>query len=125
MNIFSDFFTRKTATIRDTIINNVSSMSDTTVMSADIKFESQPLSHFRFTQAEVGAVIMKSPSKSCELDPLLKKMLKKVLDCLLSLITTVIRKSVPQYDVPVFFKKAHVRPVTEKRNRDKEVLENY
>ena len=33
-NTLSDFFMRKTATVRDTTINNGSSMSDTVVMSA-------------------------------------------------------------------------------------------
>jgi hypothetical protein len=125
-NKFSDFFTKKTATIRDTIINNGSSMSDTIVMSADVKFEGQHLTHFKpATQDEVRIVVMKSPSKSCELDPLPTNLLKKVLECLLPLITRIINKSLVESDVPAYFKKAHVRPLIKKPNLDKEVLENY
>ena len=58
-NKFSNFFTKKTAAIRDTIINNGSSISDTIVMSADVQFKSQHLTHFRpATQDEVCAVII-------------------------------------------------------------------
>ncbi len=104
-NKFSDFFTKKTATIRDTIINNGSSMSDTIVMSADVKFEGQHLTHFKpATQDEVRIVVMKSPSKSCELDPLPTNLLKKVLECLLPLITRIINKSLVECYVRAYFK---------------------
>ena len=61
-NKFSDLFTKMTATIRDTIINNVSFISDTILMSGDAKFEGQHLTHFKpATQNEVRVVIMESP----------------------------------------------------------------
>ena len=70
-NKFTDFFTKKTATVRDTIINNGLYMSDTIVISAGIKFAGQHLTHFRSdTQDEVCVVIIQPPSKSSELDPL-------------------------------------------------------
>ena len=87
-NKFSDFFTKKTARIRDKIINNGSCMSDTIVTGADVKFEGQHLAHFKLdTQDEVRVVIMKSSSKSCAFDPLATNLLKKVLQCLLPFIT--------------------------------------
>ena len=67
-NKFSDFFPKRTATVRDPIINNGSSMSDTILVGADMKSEGQHLTHFRpASQDEVRVVIMKFPSKSCEL----------------------------------------------------------
>ena len=42
-NRFSDFFMRKITTIRDDINSHKSPISDAVVMSADIKFEGQPL----------------------------------------------------------------------------------
>ena len=61
-NKFSDFFTKKTPKIRDTVINNGSPMSDT-MMSADVKFEGQHLTHFKpATHDQVRAVMMNSPS---------------------------------------------------------------
>ena len=71
---------------------------------------------------EVHVVIMKTPSKSCELDPLPMNLLKKVVGCLLPLITTIINKSMVESDLPAYFKKAHVRPMVKKHNLDKEVL---
>ena len=50
---------------------------------------------------------MKSPSKSCELDPLPTNLLKQVLEYVLLLITAIIR------------------PRLKKPNLDKEVLNNY
>ena len=124
-NKFHDFFTKKTATIRDTIINNGSSMSDTFVMSVDVKFEGQHLTHCKpANQDEVHVVIMKSPSNSCELDPLPTNLLKKVLECLLPWITAIINQSLVESHVPAYFRKAHFRPMV-KPNLDKEVLENY
>ena len=70
-NKFSDFFTRKTATARDIIINNDLSMSAISNLQASI------LTHFRpATQDEVCVVIMKSSSKSCEVNPLPMNLLK-------------------------------------------------
>ena len=64
-------------------------MNDTIVMSADVKFECQHLTYFRpATQDEIHVVIMNSPSKSCELDPLPTNLQKKVLECLLPFITS-------------------------------------
>ncbi len=101
-------------------------MSDTIVMSADVKFEGQHLTDFKpATQDEVRVVIMKSSSKSCELDPLPKHLLKKVLECLFPLITRIINKSLVESDLPAYLKKAHIRPLTKKPKLDKEVLEKY
>ena len=55
-------------------------MSDTIVMSADVKFVGQHLTHFRpDTQDEVCVVIIQPPSKSCKPDPL-PTLLKVYLD---------------------------------------------
>ena len=65
---------------------------------------------------------MKFPSKSFELDPLPTNLLKKVLECLLPLITDIINNSLVESDVPAYF---YVRPLIKKRILAKEVLENY
>ena len=109
-NKFSDMFTRKTAGVRDIIINSGSSMGDTTMMSDDVKSEGQHLTYCRHaTQDEVIDIIMNSPAKSCEHDLLPANLLKKVLECLLPLIITIINKSLVDFHVPTYFKKAHVR----------------
>ena len=68
---------------------------------------------------------MKSPSKSCELDPLPTNLLKQVLEYVLPLITAIINRSLVESKVPACFKKANVRPLLKKPNLDKEVLNNY
>jgi len=93
-NKFSDFFMRKITTIRDDIDNHKSPISDAVVMSADVKFEGQPLTKLApATQDEVRTIIVKSASKSYELDPLPTYMLKEVLKYLLPLITAITNKS--------------------------------
>ena len=125
-NKFSDFFMRKITTIRDDIDNHKSPISDAVVMSADIKFEGQPLTKLApATQDEVRDIIIKSPSKSCELDPLPTYLLKEVLEYLLPLITAIINKSLVESKVPLSFKKANIRPLLKKPNLDKEELKNY
>ena len=57
------------------------------------------------TQEELRVVITNSPSNSCELYPLTTNLLKKVQECLLPLITTVINKSLVEFDVSPYFKK--------------------
>ena len=62
--------TKKTATVRDTIINNGLSISNTIVMTGDMKFEGQHLAHFRpAAQDEVhlfiSAIINKSLVECC------------------------------------------------------------
>ncbi len=101
-------------------------MSDSILMGADVKFEGRHLTHFKpATQDEVRFVIMKSSSKSGELDPLPTNLLKKVLECLLLLITRITNKSLVECDVPTYFKKTYARPLIKKPNLDKEVLRNY
>ena len=69
-------------------------MNESVVMSADVRFERQPLTQLEpFTQDEVRNIIMESPSKSCELDPLPTKLLKQVLEYVLPLITAIIYRS--------------------------------
>jgi len=70
-NKFNDFFIGKSTTIRDNIDDHRSPISDAVVMRADIKFEGQPLTKLApATQDEVRDIIIKTPSKSCELNPL-------------------------------------------------------
>ena len=53
---------RKITTIRDDIDNHKSPISDAVMMSADIKFEGQPLTNLApATKDEVRDIIIKSP----------------------------------------------------------------
>ena len=69
---------RKITSIRDDVDNHKSPISDTVVIGPDINFEGQRLTKVApATQGEVRDIIIKSPSKSCELDPLPTYLLKR------------------------------------------------
>ena len=119
-------FVNKITTIRD----NISALNNTTneniVMTADIKFNGQPMRTFTpATQEEIRKIILKASSKSCELDPLATHLLKDCLEHLLPLIIAKINGSLTESKVPLSFKKAIVRPLLKKTSLDKEVLKNY
>ena len=96
------------------------------MISTDIKFEGQPQTKpASATQGEVRDIIIKSPSKSCELDPLPTYLLKEVPEYLLPLILAIINKSLVVSKVPLSFRKANIKPLLKKPNLVKEELENY
>jgi hypothetical protein len=60
------------------------------------------------SEAEVRKIVMASPSKSCELDPIPISVLKSCVDSLLPTITTIINKSLSESAVPTSLKNAVV-----------------
>jgi len=85
---FSNYFIRKTTIIRNKII------SDTPNTTGDIIFNGNMLKIFRPTsEVEVNEIIIKSPNKSCDLDPLPIWILKKCVDHLLPLIIAIVNRS--------------------------------
>ena len=95
-------------------------------MSADIKFEGEPLTKpAPATQDKIQDIIIKSPSKSCELDPLPIYLLTEMLEYLLPMITAIINKSLVESKVALSFKKANIRPLLKKPNLHKEELKHY
>ena len=96
------------------------------VLWADIKFSGEPLSCLSpASQDEVHTIILKSSTKSCELDPFPTVMLKSCLSVLLPLITTIVNKSLSNAEVPSCFKQAIVRPLLKKNGLDPDELKNY
>ena len=77
------------------------------------------------TVEEVTKIIVKSPSKSCSLDPLPTWLLKAHLDMLAPPITTIVNSSLQTSVFPSDMKKALVTPLLKKPSLDKEVLKNY
>ena len=68
---------------------------------------------------------MKSPDKSCELDPLPTWLLKECIDELLPLVTSIINASLETCYVPQDFKGALIRPLLKKTSLDPDILKNY
>ena len=126
-NRFGNFFLGKIETIRTNLcLVNESSAYENEEFKYDLKFEGQPLTFFTPASVqEVRKIILKAPTKSCELDPLPTKILKPCLNSLAAIITKIVNLSLEQCCVPPSFKEAVVRPLLKKAGLDKEVLKNY
>ena len=68
---------------------------------------------------------MKSPSKSCELDPLPTSLIKENIDIFVPYITDIVNNSLRSGIFPQSQKIAYVRPLIKKPSLDKEILKNY
>ena len=74
---------------------------------------------------EIKKLIMKSPSKSCELDPVPTLLMKQNIDVFAKYITIIVNRSLSTGCFPDSQKIAHVKPLLKKPNLDKEVFKNY
>ena len=74
---------------------------------------------------EVRKIIMSSPNKSCDLDPLLTTLLKVCLDTLLYPITNIVHESLCSGLFPDGFKQAQVDPLLKMSTLSKENLNSY
>ena len=74
---------------------------------------------------EIKKLIMKSPSKSCELDPVPTLLMKQNIDVFAKYITIIVNRSLSSGCFPDSQKIAHVKPLLKKPNLDKEVFKNY
>jgi hypothetical protein len=77
------------------------------------------------SEEEVKKLIMKSPSKSCALDPIPTWLLKSHMDAITLAITTIIRKSITSATVPDCLKEALVTLLLKKASLNKELFKNY
>jgi hypothetical protein len=117
-NKFSQFFTDKIRKIRDGF-----------QIADDLNEPETAVHHLsQFTPAsedEIRQIVFKSPSKSCELDPLPTAILKQCAATIIPVITNIVNDSLVSGIVPANLKIAHVRPLIKKKNLDKNVLKNY
>ena len=84
-----------------------------------------PQLNSQLTTTEVRKIIMSSPSKSCDLDPLPTILLTACLDVLIKPITDIINASLCSGLFPEDFKCAHVNPILKKTSLSKEKLNSY
>ena len=77
------------------------------------------------SEDEIRKLIIASPNKSCELDPLPTPLVKTCLDVLLTPITSLVNKSLAEGIVPPSFKHAHVSPLLKKPSLSKDDMKNY
>ena len=77
------------------------------------------------SQEEIRKIIMKSPTKSCLLDPWPTFLVKECVDILLPSITRLVNCSLSEGVVPDEFKKAIVTPLIKKSSLPPNDLKNY
>ncbi|XP_038062322.1 uncharacterized protein LOC119732790 [Patiria miniata] len=119
---FSQFFSNKTQTIIAELDN--ASTVETTVPVAD-SCETSFTGFDILSDSSVRKMITGSPSTTCRLDPIPTSLLKKCLNELTPIITTIINLSLENGHFPDAFKSAHVTPLLKKPNMDPEPLKNY
>ena len=121
---FISYFTDKVSSIRSSLDNAHSELIDLTKESSH---NLQPNFHtFREVNSkEVREIIMSSPPKTCELDPIPTQLLVSCLDVILDPITKIINDSLISGHVPSCYKKAIVSPLLKKSNLDHNNLKNY
>ena len=119
-NKFAAFFVGKIQSIR-TLLQDANQASDmeSDVLRADVRLSGQPLTDFTAASCEeVRKLLMSSPSKSCEFDPIQTFLLKQCIDSFVPAITTIVNKSLCEAVVPSDFKQAIVRPLLKKPGLD-------
>ena len=121
-NEFVSFFINKITTIRVNL-----EATQYRRISLDIKDKQCDMTLSTFSQVSedyIMGVIGKSPSKSCELDPIPAQLLNQCLPELIPHIAHIINLSLAQGIFPEPFKEAIVRPLLKKPNLDL-IMKNY
>ena len=77
------------------------------------------------TPETVHALIKKSPSKSCPLDPIPTRTLKACTEELVPVITSLVNSSLLRGIFPNAFKEGRLQPKIKKTTLDKEKLDNF
>jgi len=125
-NRFGSYFLGKIETIRTNLSKANKDLGDVDPFIAETPFDGHPLTAFRAASIdEVRKIILKAPSKSCELDPLPTSLLKSCLDSLATVITSIVNTSFKECSVLTSFKSAIVWPLLKKPGLDKDVMKNY
>ena len=122
-NDFSNFFTSKVSTIRESL-NHEDTLSFVPHVDDDA-----PATLHSFTPTtieEIVRIIKLSPNKSCELESLPTWLLKWCVQELAPIIAAIVNKSLETSCMPAeLLKRAHVRPRLKKSSLDPDVLNNY
>ena len=77
------------------------------------------------SEDEIRKLIMSSPSKHCNLDPIPTWILKEHIDLLLPTVTKIVNLSLSTSTFPSQFKSSIVKPLLKKPSLDPENLKNY
>jgi hypothetical protein len=127
---FSEFFFNNIYAIREKLdsvsVPNNTPLHDRTVLPLYQPPCDSTLDSFTpLTTEEVEKLILKSPSKSCSLDPIPTWLLKVMINVLAPTIANIVNKSLQEGHFPKDMKYALVTPLLKKSSLDKEILKNY
>ena len=117
---FSKFFIDKIDTIRLNLDNTPCSLPDFTTFT-----DCQLISFDLTNETEIKKLILDSPTKHCDLDPLPTNLLKQCISDLLPAIVSIINESLQSGVVPICFKNALVKPLLKKPGLDPNILKNF
>ena len=121
--MISEFFVGKVQKIRDGLETLQHGLDDQT---SEEDSQVPKLASFSTISAEdLKKIILKAPTKSCQLDPIPTNILKECIEQLLPTLLKIINTSLVSSTVPATFKKAIVTPLLKKPSLDKNVLKNY
>ena len=119
----AEFFTGKVQKIRDGL-ELLQTESDVSVELENT--EVPTLTSFPPISAEdLRKIILKAPTKSCQLHPLPTSVTKEFIDSLMPALLQIINTSLASSTVPSSFKRAIVTPLIKKPGLDRDVLKNY
>ena len=124
-NEFCEFFTAKNDKIRNKV-DNICSTSDANVIHDCRQKVDCCMSTLKSVNVEdLTKIIMKSPSKSCLLDPLPTWLLKKHLHFIMPVLCHIVNVSLETGQFPSELRKAIISPVLKKPSLDRQQLGSY
>ena len=119
---FSKYFISKIANIRDTLTAKQGQLQPPPVLHQSIV---PCMDSFRLlSDGEVSAIVRKSPTKTCEANPIPTSLLKDILPNIVPLLREIVNKSLHTGTFPDDIKVALIRPLLKKINLDL-VEKNY
>ena len=121
-NEFNEFFIDKIHTIKKKILSN--NIEDINPHFMDTKTDKLMTEFRKVSGSEIWHIIMDSPGKCCESDPIPTSLLKKILPSIIDLITDIVNKSMLGGQFPEEFKEALVKPLLKKINLEL-IKKNY
>ena len=119
---FNEFFITKITNIRSDLSKQSTQSSDTQAKHHSIP---SALENFQLLGCdEVSKIVLASPAKTCDAEPIPTGLLKKVLPAIIQLLTKLVNESLQTGEFPDDLKKALIRLLLKKRSLEP-ILKNY
>ena len=106
---FNSFFITKITNIRNQLDTTTTNISHSTMEL--VRTTSTLNTFWLLTSQDVSKVILSSPSKSCESDPIPTDLLKAILLVVFNLLTELVNRSLQTGTFPSILKEALVKPL--------------